>query len=311
MENKEFEKLYQNTFNKIDIPDELFNKVKNLNEEKKKLKFDFRVVSLLAACLVVAIVTLILINPFTDSKNSFVLKAGAEEIGSDSPVAIAYVHPSLTSRGSGVESLTIPFSVFCDGDNIASVKYTVQNAVFVFPYEEYEVVMGQYYDILTGEPVEDKRTLYPKAAELSDKDYDKVPAEIKVDNGILDAPQYSSYTLDYEEQKLLEQYDDMQSFPIQLSADISTEGYTFKWVEYFDLASDLSEIHEDEELFNEMLSVYLEETQKLYNDIFDKTRIIIEVTYEDGTTESETFKISCIRANEEEGHVMGAQIVEE
>ena len=201
--------------------------------------------------------------------------------------------------------------MFCDGDNIATVKYTVENAVFVFPYEEYEVVQGQYYDMVTGEPVEDKRTLYPKAAELSDKDYDKVLAEIKVDNGILDAPQYSSYTLDYEEQKLLEQYDDMQSFPIQLSADISTEGYTFKWVEYFDLVSDLSEIHEDEELFNEMLSVYLEETQKLYNDMFDKVRVIIEVTYEDGTTESEIFKISCIRANEEEGHVMGAQIVEE
>ena len=303
MENKEFEKLYQNTFNKIDIPDELFNKVKNLNEEKKKLKFDFRVVSSVAACLVVAIVTLILINPFTDSKNSFVLKAGAEEIGSDSPVAIAYVHPSLTSGGSGVESLTIPFSVFCDGDNIASVKYTVQNAVFVFPYEEYDIVMNEY--------AENWRTLFPKAAELSDKVYDKVVAEIKVNNGLLDAPQYSSYTLDYEEQKLLEQYDDMQSFPIQLSADVSTEGYTFKWVEYFDLVSDLSEIHEDEELFNEMISVYLEETQKLYNDIFDKARIIIEVTYEDGTTESETFKISCIRANEEEGHVMGAQIVEE
>lgn len=303
MENKEFEKLYQNTFNKIDIPDELFNKVKNLNEDKKKLKFDFRVVSSVAACLVVAIVTLILINPFTDSKNSFVLKAGAEEIGSDSPVAIAYVHPSLTSGGSGVESLTIPFSVFCDGDNIASVKYTVQNAVFVFPYEEYDIVMNEY--------AENWRTLFPKAAELSDKVYDKVVAEIKVNNGLLDAPQYSSYTLDYEEQRALEQYDDMQSFPIQLSADISTEGYTFKWVEYFDLVNDLSEIHEDEELFNEMISVYLEETQKLYNDIFDKARIIIEVTYEDGTTESETFKISCIRANEEEGHVMGAQIVEE
>lgn len=303
MDNKSFETLYQNTFDDVHASKQLLNKVMGIGVEKKKLKFDFRFISAIAACLVVAIVTLILINPFTDSKNSFVLKAGAEEIGSDSPVAIAYVHPSFTSGGSGVESLTIPFSVFCDGDNIVSVKYTVENAVFILPYEEYDIVMNEY--------AENWRTLFPKAAELSDKVYDKVVAEIKVSNGLLDAPQYSSYTLDYDEQRAFEQYDDMQSFPIQLSADISTEGYTFKWVEYFDLVSDLSEIHEDEELFNEMISVYLEETQKLYNDIFDKARIIIEVTYEDGTTESETFKISCIRANEEEGHVMGAQIVEE
>ncbi len=303
MNNKDFEKRYLDTFNKVHASDELMNKVKNLNEEKKNLRFDFRVVSSIAACLVVAVLSLILINPFGSRENSFVLKAGATEIGSDSPVAIANVHPSLTSGGSGVDGLTIPFSVFCDGDNIVSVKYTIENAVFIFPFEDYEIVMNEW--------AEDWRTTYPKAAELSDKDYDKVLAEIKVDNGFLDAPQYSSYTLDYEEQKLLEQYDDMQSFPIQLSADISTEGYTFKWVEYFDLVSDLSEIHEDEELFNEMLSVYLEETQKLYNDMFDKVRVIIEVTYEDGTTESEIFKISCIRANEEEGHVMGAQIVNE
>ncbi len=311
MENKEFEKLYQNTFDKIHVSDEFLNKVKNLNEEKKNLKFDFRVVSSVAACLVVVILSLILINPFGSRENSFVLKAGAAEIGGDSPVAIANVHPSLTSAGSGVESLTIPFSVFCDGDNIATVKYTVENAVFVFPYEDYDIVMNQYYNMVTGELVEDKRTLYPKAAELSDKDYDKIAAEIKVNNGMLDAPQYSSYTLDCEEQKMFEKYDDMQSFPIQLSADMSTEGYTFKWVEYFDLVSDLSEIHEDEELFNEMLSVYLEETQKMYNDMFDEVRIIIEVTYEDGTTESEIFKLSCLRANEEEGFVIGAQIVEE
>ena len=305
MDNKNFETLYQNVFDDVHASEELLGKVKNIGTEKKKIKFDFRLVSAVAACLVVVILGAILINPFGSHENSFVLKAGATEIGSDSFVEVCELYSNLSASGSLLvngelypyECRSCLLKVFCEGKNIETVRYTIENGVFIFPLNSY---------------AQDYRDDFPKAAQLSDRIYNRVEAVNKVEHGFENELQYSSFTIDYEDQLELEKYNDLDSFPIMVSSQVSMadEDLSDKARRWFE--SDIPEEYNSLELDDERLINYLiQDTIKICNEIFRRVRITVEVTYEDKTTDSETITFACTGANEYKGFVIGARIVNE
>lgn len=305
MDNKEFEKLYQKTFNEVHASKELLSKVKSLSADEKKTKCDFRIISVVAACLVVAILSVILISPFGSNENSFVLKAGAAEIGSDSFVEVCELYSNMSGSGSLLingemykyECRSCLLKVFCEGENIETVSYTIENGVFIFPLNSY---------------AQDYRDDYPKAAELSDKIYNRVEAKNKVEHGFENELQYSSYTIGYEDQLKLEKYNDLDSFPIMVSSQVSLadEDLSDKAREWFE--SDIPEEYASLDIDDERLFNYLIENNiDICDEIFRRVRIKVEVTYEDKTTDSETFTLACTGANEYKGFIISARIVEE
>lgn len=305
MDNKNFEMLYQNVFDDVHASEELLSKVQNISAEKKKIKFDFRVISAIAACLVVVILGTILISPFGSRENSFVLKAGATEIGSDSFVEVCELYSNMSASGSLLingelyeyEGRSCLLKVFCEGKNIETVSYTIENGVFIFPLNSY---------------AQDYRDDFPKAAQLSDRIYNRVEAVNKVEHGFENELQYSSYTIDYEDQLELEKYNDLDSFPIMVSSQVSMadEDLSDKARQWFE--SDIPEEYNSLELDDERLLNYLiQDNMVICDEIFSRVRIKVEVTYEDKTTDSETFTLSCTGANEYKGFVIGARIVNE
>lgn len=305
MDNKNFEKLYQNVFDDVHASEELLSKVKNISTEKKKIIFDFRIVSAVAACLVVVILGAILISPFGSRENSFVLKAGATEIDGDSFVEVCELYSNMSASGSLLingelypyESRSCLLKVFCEGKNIETVSYTIENGVFIFPLNSY---------------AQDYRDDFPKAAQLSDRIYNRVEAVNKVEHGFENELQYSSYTIDYEDQLELEKYNDLDSFPIMVSSQVSMadEDLSDKARQWFE--SDIPEEYNSLELDDERLLNYLiQDSVAICDEIFSRIRIKVEVTYEDKTTDSETFTLACTGANEYKGLVIGARIVNE
>ena len=109
------------------------------------------------------------------------------------------------------ETNVIPFSIKCDGKNIKSIKYNVENAVFLFPYNSYATEF---------------REQYPKQASASDKITDKIESNNKIECYIEKDKQYSSYTVSFDDQFYTEfnnDFNEMDKFPIQLFASISSD----------------------------------------------------------------------------------------
>lgn len=308
MNNKDTRQLYQNVFNEVHASDELLKKVKNISVTKTKKKFNFKIISAVAACLVALIVGTTIISSISGDGNAFVLKAYAAEIGSDSLIKIAAISPTGGSTGSVSngknKEITMgsisPFTVICNGKNIKTIKYTIKNAVFLFPYDSY---------------AKDYRNTYPDAAALSDKIYDKVVAEQKIMNDIENKEQYISYTLNYSDQAELEKYTDSQTFPIQISTMISSED------DISDEAKDnlknyISTTSESEDEYlnslsdKEYISELMDAFKIVYDEMYSKIHITVEITYEDGTTDIETLRLGCERVSEKEGIIIGAKVLD-
>lgn len=141
---KDTHELYQSTFDEVHASDELIQRIKNRDTKHIKKK-RFKPISTVAACLAAVMIITVIIGAFSGKGNSFVLKANAAEIGGESFVEIAKVAPVSGESGSVIEgdkrtqiyNCVIPFAIMCDGRNIKSIKYTVENAVFLFPYTSY------------------------------------------------------------------------------------------------------------------------------------------------------------------------------
>lgn len=295
MNEKDFEALYKNTFNEIQINNELLSKIENtsVNNKPKFNMYNFKSISVIAACLAVIFVVTSLFAGNGNKENSFIIKAGATEIGSGTYSKIADLFPLGSynlgvndengSTGEGYFSKTCPFTVYCEGDNIKSVKYTIENGVFVFPLD----ARAKQY-----------REDFPKIAKLSDSAYNRIETTQPVQTGF-EEKQYSSYTINYEEQKSVEKIDNIHHYPIVLSAGIDYKNLT-------GLPEDAGDFSMDDE---DAIKLILEEETIECNQIFSKVRITVEVTFEDGTTKSETFKLSCTDWNMETGISIDAMLV--
>lgn len=309
MSNKDYSQLYQSIFNRVHASEELLNKVKNTSQIKTKKKVNFKTLSLVAACLVVVILGTTIINSFIGGGNTFVLKAYAAEIGSDSLVKIATVFPTAGSSETVIDgdnkTITMgsisPFPVVCNGKNVKTIKYTIKNAVFLFPYNSY---------------AEDYRNTYPDAAALSDKIYGKVKAKQNGAGAVENTEQYVSYTLDYTDQADLEKYTDLQTFPVQIATSISTDDDISDRVSdilknYISVTHTSDEVNSADSFSDEEdMTKLMEAFQIIYDEMYSKIRITVEVSYEDGTTEIEALKLGCQTVNEKDGIVIGAEIVE-
>ena len=301
---KDTYELYQSVLDEVHASDELKQRIKEMdinniketqtkNPKMKKIKF----VSAIAACLVVALLVTFIVGSFSGGGNSFVLKASAAEIGGDSFVKIATVAP-VSGESGGVAgefetiNAIIPFAVKCDGNNIKSIKYSVKNAVFLFPYNSFA---SEY------------REQYPEQASASDKITNKTESDSKIESSIENDKQYSSYTVSFDDQvgTELNSYSDMDKFPIQLMATISSNDDISGEAEAaFDhLGSDGSIT--DESFLNETLNDF----KVIYNEMYSKVSVTAEVTYEDGTTDSSSLRFSCLSADMQNGIVIGAKTV--
>lgn len=240
--------------------------------------------------------------------NPKVLKANAAEIGGESFVEIAKVAPVSGESGSVIEgdkrtqiyNCVIPFAIMCDGRNIKSIKYTVENAVFLFPYTSY----------LSG-----YREKHPNEAIASDKITEKTESNNKIESYIEKDKQYSSYTVSFDDQINTEfkDYDEMQSFPIQLLTRISSDGNISEEARnaYKDIFSmspktetEKGKSLSDEEYINE----FMNDIKIIYNEMYNKVTVTAEVSFEDGSSDTATLRFSCINADQQNGIIIGARI---
>ncbi len=297
---KDTHELYQSVFDEVHAPDELVKKIKSMDTTKHKKTNRIKYISAIAACLAaVMLVTLVVVN-FKGGGNSFVLKASAAEIGGNSFVKVASVAPisgesSVMVDGdkkTRVYNCAVPFAIFCDGRNIKSIKYTVDNAVYLFPYDSFA---SEY------------REQYPDKAAASDKITDKVESDNKIESYIEKDKQYSSYSVDFENQYTTEfkDYSEMQTFPVFLLAHISSDDNVSDEakaaIKHLNSEGSVS----DESYVNEIMNDF----RVIYDEMFSKVRVTAEVTFEDGTTDSTSLQFGCISVDMQNGPVIGAKAV--
>ncbi len=298
MNNKDTHELYQSVLDEVHAPDDLKKRIKEMNT--KQIKFNrYKYISAAAACLAVVMIITVVIGGFNGNGNSFVLKASAAEIGGKSFTEFAKVSPVhvAVSDGDGVQTETnvIPFSIKCDGKNIKSIKYSVENAVFLFPYNSYA---AEY------------REQYPNQASASDKITDKTESNNKIEGFFEKDMQYSSYTVSFDDQFYTEfnnDYNEMDKFPIQLLASISSvdniSEETKAAFEYFHSEALLTNEKNLDE--NEIYKYY----GVIFNEMLSKVKVTAEITYEDGSTDSTSLQFNCLSADQQNGIVIGAKTV--
>lgn len=304
---KDTYELYQSTFDQVHASDELIQRIKNMDTKhikKKRIKH----ISTAVACLAVVMIITVIIGSFSVKGNTFVLKANAAEIGGESFVEIAKVSPVSGESGSVIErdkrtqiyNCVIPFAIKCDGRNIKSIQYTVENAVFLFPYTSY----------LSG-----YREKHPNEAIASDKITEKTESNNKIESYIEKDKQYSSYTVSFDDQINTEfkDYTEMQSFPIQLLTRISSDENISQEAEnaYEDIfsMSPKTETEKGKSLSNEeYINEFMNDINIIYNEMYSKVMITAEVNYEDGSSDTATLRFSCINADQQNGITIGARI---
>lgn len=291
--------LYQSVLDEVHAPDDLTKRIKDMDTTHKKNN-KMKWITAAAACLAVVLVVTFVIGGLSGKGNSFVLKANAAEIGGESYVEIAKVAPVGGGSGSVVEqnktiqnySAVIPFSIKCDGRNIKSIEYSVQNAVFLFPYDSYASGF---------------REQYPNQASASDKITDKTESSNKIESYLEKDKQYASYTVLFDDQVYTEfkNLDEMDKFPIQLLATISSEDDISE-----EAKAAFEHLHSEGSVTDES---YLNETMNdfrvIYNEMLGKVTATAEVTYEDGSTDSTSLRFICISADMQNGFVIGAKTV--
>lgn len=289
--------LYRSVLDEVHAPDNLTKRIKDMDTTQKK-NYKMKWIPAAAACLAVVLVVTFIIGGFSVRGNSFVLKANAAEIGGESYVEIAKVAPVGGGSGSVVEqdktiqnySAVIPFSIKCDGRNIKSIKYSVQNAVFLFPYDSYESGF---------------REQYPNQASASDKITNKSESSNKIESYLEKDKQYASYTVSFDDQVYTEfkNLDEMDKFPIQMLATISSEDEISEGAK-----AAFEHLHSEGSVTDES---YLNETMKdfqvIYNEMLGQVTATAEVTYEDGSTDSTSLRFSCLSADQKNGIVIGAK----
>lgn len=289
--------LYRSVLDEVHAPDNLIKRIKDMDTTHKK-NYKMKWIPAAAACLAVVLVVTFIIGGFSVRGNSFVLKANAAEIGGESYVEIAKVAPVGGGSGSVVEqdktiqnySAVIPFSIKCDGRNIKSIKYSVQNAVFLFPYDSYASGF---------------REQYPNQASASDKITNKTESSNKIESYLEKDKQYASYTVSFDDQVYTEfkNLDEMDKFPIQMLATISSEDDISE-----EAKAAFEHLHSEGSVTDES---YLNETMKnfqvIYNEMLGQVTATAEVTYEDGSTDSTSLRFSCLSADQKNGIVIGAK----
>lgn len=289
--------LYRSVLDEVHAPDNLTKRIKDMDTTHKK-NYKMKWIPAAAACLAVVLVVTFIIGGFSVRGNSFVLKANAAEIGGESYVEIAKVAPVGGGSGSVVEqdktiqnySAVIPFSIKCDGRNIKSIKYSVQNAVFLFPYDSYASVF---------------REQYPNQASASDKITNKTESSNKIESYLEKDKQYASYTVSFDDQVYTEfkNLDEMDKFPIQMLATISSEDDISE-----EAKAAFEHLHSEGSVTDES---YLNETmndfQVIYNEMLGQVTATAEVTYEDGSIDSTSLRFSCLSADQKNGIVIGAK----
>ena len=291
--------LYRSVLDEVHAPDNLTKRIKDMDTTHKK-NYKMKWIPAAAACLAVVLVVTFIIGGFSVRGNSFVLKANAAEIGGESYVEIAKVAPVGGGSGSVVEqnktiqnySAVIPFSIKCDGRNIKSIEYSVQNAVFLFPYDSYASGF---------------REQYPNQASASDKITDKTESSNKIESYLEKDKQYASYTVSFDDQVYTEfkNLDEMDKFPIQLLATISSENDISEEAKAAFEHLDSEGSVKDESFVNEIMQDF----QIIYDEMLGKVTVKAEVTYEDGSTDSTSLQFSCLSADMQNGIVIGAKTV--
>ena len=294
---KDTRALYQSAMDELHAPDELVQRIKN--KEIKRTKHPYsKLIAATAACLAVVMITAVVIAAFSGKGNSFVLKGSAAEIGGEAFAEMAQVAPVGGESGGVVDgdhtmhtyNSIVPFALYCDGRNIKSIRYTIKNAVFLFPYDSYAV---------------DYREQYPEQAAASDKITEKVESEHKIESYIEKDKQYASYTVSFDDQNKMElkNYSDMQTYPICILARLSSEDPMRE-----ETKAAIKHIHSDGSMTDpSFVDALMEDFRVIYDEMFGKVTVTADVTYQDGTTDSVSLQFSCLSADEKNGFIIGAK----
>ncbi len=178
---------------------------------KTKKRFNFKAVSAIAACLV-AVIAGSAIFSNSGSKNSFIIKANAATLNSDSDVYIGKIDEQGGSFDEKVNddgskeysySAEIALSLDCEGENIKSVKYTGKNCKF------YNIFSGAQLDKSYKVDYDEKRSTNgnPEVGLIATAATDDKDISVEARQAIIDWNNHASYKLgepvpdDYDDSK--------------------------------------------------------------------------------------------------------------
>lgn len=295
--DKAARELYQSVMNEVHAPDELVQRIKNA-DAKRTRRIHTKWIAATAACLAAVMMITVVIAAFNGKGDSFVFKASASEIGGEAFAEMAKVAPIGGESGGVVDgnhtthtyNSIVPFALYCDGRNIRSIRYTIQNAVFLFPYDSYAA---------------DYREKYPNQAAASDKVTEKVESEHKIESYIEKDKQYASYTVSFDDQikTELKHYSDMQTYPICILATLSTEDPMRE-----ETKAAIAHLYSGGSVTDpSFVDALMEDFRVIYDEMFSKVTVTADVTYQDGTTDSVSLRFSCLSADQKNGFIIGAK----
>ena len=301
---KDTHALYQGVLDEVHASDELMQRIKLMDTKRIKTKrIKLISISAAAACLAAVIMMTVIIGSFRGKADSFVLKANAAEIGGEAFVEIAKVAPVGGESGVVVDgdkttfscSCIVPFALYCDGRNIKTITYSIENAVFLFPYDSYASGF---------------RDQYPNEAAASDKITGKLESNHKIESNIEEDKQYAGYTVSFDNQfhTGLTDYAAMQRFPVCMLARLSSQDNLSKEARaafaHLHSKSDNRSLS-DKSLLNEIFNDF----KMVHDEMLSKISVTAEITYEDGTTDAASLRFSCLSADQQNGIVIGAKTV--
>lgn len=272
--------LYKRTFDDIILEDAEKDKVKalflqaDLRKEDTKMKTKKRIQE--AAVCAAALAVILLANMLYSTswrqgtQNCFTVLAYARELTKGGEVySTEYESKSSGICGSGDDvNFGFGFPVKCEGKNIDTITYSIQNGIFVItnPAGESIVVRGQepeqYLEVM-------ETFHYPVQEQEPQEDADGLRSIVLPD---YEVKQYHSFTVDYEHQ------DDVMTVVSVADTSDSWEGE--KLNQYKAFGYNLDREHSPEEEL-EIRSFFTKDMG-----------ITCTVTYKDGTTETKNIEVT-------------------
>lgn len=237
------------------VNSEVPNKVITITNKKQKRKLPFVAILAASLAIVFALSTVVGLNgiPLTENGNSFILTVGAEEINKTPLV----VPNDVIGTAFSDQSYAAVFPITCKGENIDSITYSIENAVFI--YDSNDFIDSTLYG---------KKINCPGTNNEDDENH--IPDNV-----------YSSFTVKYNNP------DDLQEFYDHCP---NIAGST-------DLLKDNSKIVEEltKEMFDDKTSYkdFFKLEKQVLDLYFKDVVVTITANFTDGTTQTQKIKLGC------------------
>ncbi|MCR5653054.1 MAG: hypothetical protein K6F88_04560 [Ruminococcus sp.] len=295
--------LYKQTFDSIRISDEAIEKaLENLREQDtvgkvemtKITKHRITKISLFAAslALVIALGAVLIPNVLRRSNRSFTIMANAAELNDKSFTTFAGFKPDGGSCSSESYEQQISVDLQVKGEDIDTIEYHVNNAVFALDSTK-DVFVNKY------EPVDWFNEWHTYISNLSEKELKERYGEGEYGNERTEFEAYRGYMVTYDNQPQTDNNSEFKIDTVGLCSGIKADEST----EIADALKTIvdEEIKRDDIEFKGSMKEYLKKYpysqeyinayKTVYSELYDDVTITVTVHYKDGSTGTQTIKL--------------------